>query len=324
MSTETPEVLLVLHPHAQVEATSERAVSVIDRGRRLPIPATGTIIVDALTRLAGDGATERTLWATASETGVETEMFALALALRMLDDSGVLCRRLVADAGPVATLVPRTPKFRYTDVEIVAGQLWSLSRSCSLRVDNMALVAEAPLGDADLRLDNPEIANVVATLGRPQTLGELKTRFPDLADGTLRAFLVLLKNAGLLAGYDDGSAPWEHHDLWFHTRSRRGLHQAPYGGTGRGRKPLPLVKPARGDREPISLLVPAAERLHHTDPSLHEVMERRRSVREHAEDPMTIEQLGEFLWRTARYQLIVPGAETDVALRPTPSGGALQ
>jgi SagB-type dehydrogenase family enzyme len=109
-------------------------------------------------------------------------------------------------------------------------------------------------------------------------------------------------------------------------RSRRGRHDAPYGGTYRGERltPPPLARQRRADAEPaVALVRPDLERLRRTDAPFTDVLERRRSVREYAPEPLALDQLGEFLYRCARYQVVLPGGKTDHALRPCPAGGAL-
>jgi hypothetical protein len=75
----------------------------------------------------------------------------------------------------------------------------------------------------------------------------------------------------------------------------------------------------------IALYRPAAEA---AGPDFFAVLEARRSKRAPGEAALTLSQLGEFLWRTARVQkhnLVDPqhpdGYETT--LRPCPSGGAM-
>jgi SagB-type dehydrogenase family enzyme len=106
-------------------------------------------------------------------------------------------------------------------------------------------------------------------------------------------------------------------------RSRRGRHDAPYGGTfPHAAVPPPLAKP-RIDTGTVPLPKPDLERLRHTDAPFADVLERRRSIRAYGADPLTLGQLGEFLYRCARYQAVLTGDGTEYALRPTPAGGGM-
>ncbi|OHB67471.1 MAG: hypothetical protein A2V70_15910 [Planctomycetes bacterium RBG_13_63_9] len=60
-------------------------------------------------------------------------------------------------------------------------------------------------------------------------------------------------------------------------------------------------------------------------------MEQRRSIREYAAEPMTVKELGEFLYRVARVREVYPTEvdtprgrfQVEVSSRPYPTGGAL-
>jgi len=63
-------------------------------------------------------------------------------------------------------------------------------------------------------------------------------------------------------------------------------------------------------------------------PQFFEVLEARRSRRAEEATPMTLRQLGEFLWRSARVQTHIPAdpdrpGAYESTLRPYPSGGAM-
>jgi len=180
----------------------------------------------------------------------------------------------------------------------------------------------------------------VATRRLEEKLNKKKgPRRPEASTDLASLFL----SAGMLAevGEDGTSAEdenvsllsWEFHDLLFHPRSREGRHDAPLGPTGRflGRlEPPPAVKPAAAT-ETIELYRPDLERIEKDDPPLARVMEQRRSIRRYAAEPITREQLGEFLYRTARVrarwsdEFETPNgvARIELTSRPHPSGGAL-
>jgi SagB-type dehydrogenase family enzyme len=125
---------------------------------------------------------------------------------------------------------------------------------------------------------------------------------------------------------------WEFHDLLFHSRSRRGRWDAPFGATYRlaHRPPPPALKPI-DDGDWQDLFRPDIERLMREDPPLAQVTEQRRSVRQYGAEPITAKQLGEFLFRTARVtrhwqsEVSAPSGPLtmDFTARPYPSGGGL-
>jgi SagB-type dehydrogenase family enzyme len=124
---------------------------------------------------------------------------------------------------------------------------------------------------------------------------------------------------------DFSRAMWAPHELWFHSRSRAGRHDLPYGGTYWAEKiaePLPVARPGRGTPE-ISLFRPDLAALRKDDPTLTAVLEDRHSVRDHDDSaPLTLAQLGEFLFRTARVRHTMREGKNELSDRPYPSGGA--
>ena len=92
-------------------------------------------------------------------------------------------------------------------------------------------------------LHNRSVAAALSFLARGRSRDELVDLCPELGSGPMEGILTLLQNAAALVDANDpeepGSSPidgsanswWEFHDLLFHMRSRRGRHDAPYGGT---------------------------------------------------------------------------------------------
>src|SRR5262249_22155113 len=119
---------------------------------------------------------------------------------------------------------------------------------------------------------------------------------------------------------------WEFHDLLFHAGSRMRRQDTPYGATFRflGKiDPLPAVKRPVSDKA-IGLYRPDMRALKDNDIPFTRVLEERRSIRTHGDQPITVVQLGEFLYRTARTRAL-PGTMQGVyerSDRPYPSGGA--
>src|SRR5262249_13938030 len=108
---------------------------------------------------------------------------------------------------------------------------------------------------------------------------------------------------------------------------------APLGGTYRfvGQlAPPPALKPAMSS-EIIDLPRPDLARLADQDPPLVVVQQQRHSIRAYGPEPLSLPQLGEFLYRLGRVTAVhqvevpVPGGTIpmDFAARPYPGGGAL-
>jgi oxazoline/thiazoline dehydrogenase len=289
----------------------------------------------ALGRLAGPGATEDELIKGAIEEGDAKALNSVVDVLRALDSEGLLCRSVVCEGRDVAVLIPTASGFRFDPQLPDADAPLKLSRFAYLIADHGRLVVQSPLGRAKLELADRTVASALAALAGGSSINELEAIVPTLGAGPIGGLVVLLRNTAALVPAGDpeksGSASsspasgwWEFHDLLFHMRSRRGRHKAPYGGTYRHKvAPEPkLTKPAQSN-DIVSLPRPDHEHVRRTEAPFSEVLERRRSVRDYGPEPPTFEQLGEFLYRSVRYQAVPPQAP-EHAFRAAPAGGALQ
>jgi SagB-type dehydrogenase family enzyme len=243
-------------------------------------------------------------------------------------------RRLVS-----LQLLART--FRMTPVDVAAGS-WLLSRFAYQRRFGRDTVLETPLNAARLVLHDPRVAALVHRLGEPHTTAQL-CAVTDLPQEQIAAVVELMAGAGFLTAVTPDGTPaedqrgelqsWEFHDLLFHARSRQGRHDAVVGNTypmAGVCPPLPALKPVAAEAW-IELFRPDLAELEARDPPLVRVMEDRRSLREYGSDPISVAQLGEFLFRTVRlrdvweYDNPTHAGPVPVAIssRPYPSGGAL-
>jgi SagB-type dehydrogenase family enzyme len=162
---------------------------------------------------------------------------------------------------------------------------------------------------------------------------------PGLSPAAVRAAVGFLLGVGVLTAVDgSGTAADEahpqvalrdFHDVLMHAASRGGLGDRARGATFRfhgALAPLPAVRELPdGPRTPLP--VPDRSRILAQDPPLARVMEDRRSVWEHGAEPISVDQLGEFLFRVARVDSIQPIDEAaerpyEATRRPYPSGGA--
>jgi oxazoline/thiazoline dehydrogenase len=289
----------------------------------------------ALARLEGPGATENELITQATEEDDATAPISVVGVLRALDSEGLLCRRVVCEGRDVAVLIPTASGFRFDPQLPNVDAPLKLSRFAYLVADHGRLVVQSPLGRAKLELADRIVASALAAFAGGASINELEAIVPGLGAGPVKGLVVLLRNAAVLIPAGDieksgsvlsspASGWWEFHDLLFHMRSRRGRHNAPYGGTYRHKGvPEPkLAKPAHSN-DTVALPRPDHDHLRRTEAPFSEVLERRRSVRDYGPVPPTLEQLGEFLYRSARYQAVPPQAH-EYAFRTAPAGGALQ
>ncbi|NIM48277.1 MAG: SagB/ThcOx family dehydrogenase [Gemmatimonadales bacterium] len=302
---------------------------------RAPLSLSGTTagLRSALDRLSGEGASLQALATEVLESDGPAGGAKLMQTIGTLERHALLGRRLVVDGALLASIEPLSNYFRYDEQRVQAGETYVLSRFAYCRNNNGRMVLESPLGHAVIGLHATTAHSAVHLLTRPCDSVQMAKRIAGLGEAGAAHFMSFLANAEALVPSDPqtGSpededpvrAPWEFHDLVFHTRSRLGRHSNPFGGTYayEGKfDSLPAIKPPMSD-EIVQLYKPDLERLADEDERFTRVLETRRSLREQGDPPINDRQLGEFLYRSARVQQLVESS--GVSFRPYPAGGAL-
>jgi oxazoline/thiazoline dehydrogenase len=293
----------------------------------------------ALRTLTSGGASEDDLSRLVFESDGASALGPWYYQLQRFGRLGLLCYTIVTGGRPLATLVPMTRDFEVHLEDIDAQTRFRLSRFACCRREGDTLVLESPLSEARTILPGPTGARLVAELVQPRAYPDLSAAVDGLEEATAQAFLSLLADAGVVAEVAKDStlpedtnptlAQWEFHDLLFHARSRVGRHDYRLGGTYRFLEqipPLPVVKPKMSN-DVIPLDKPDIEQLEREDWPFTRVLEKRRSIRDYGDRPISARQLGEFLYRVARVQRIIEadparGRLYAVSHRPYPSGGA--
>jgi SagB-type dehydrogenase family enzyme len=214
---------------------------------------------------------------------------------------------------------------------------WKLSRFAFLRAEgDGTMVAETPCVPVVTRILNPRIAALLCGLSNPKTRTQIESELGWKNGSRYLSDLVLvLRCGGVISRCDakgrteEDTRPellqWEFHDLLFHTRSRQGRHDHAMGAGFRFRgrlNPQPPVKPDRRHGA-IPLPRPDLNAVAAADPGFTMVLESRRSIRAHDfTRPISLPQLAEFLFRTARIRYRYQTEIGEFTSRPYPSGGA--
>ncbi|GGS93513.1 hypothetical protein GCM10010156_59740 [Planobispora rosea] len=247
-----------------------------------------------------------------------TDLMLLHVLLRRLDVLGRLEHALLsADGRQRARLRPVGRGPVSVPVRLDPAVPVRLAPYVMIRAEGGGLLAQAPTGHCVLDLA-PETAGLLGRLAG----GVSPAEEPEL--------LRLFAGAGLLepAGTASPGGPlWDFHDLWSHARARGTRLSPQYGASYRGLEhgAAPPVTPDRRTGPRVRLRVPDLAAVAAADPPLTEVIEKRRSVRVHDDSrPITLDQLGELLYRTVRQRTVLHGEHgLDLSNRPYPSGGAI-
>jgi SagB-type dehydrogenase family enzyme len=290
----------------------------------------------------------------AGPCAVRGELAQLHMLLNQLQYLVVRSLAVESTDPPLMSVVPMTRRAMFAPPRELTGPA-RLSRFASLRPEDGELVLESALSLHRVVLHRPDAACLVAALVRPGTAEDVAKALgmpEEVATDVIRylvgaGMVVLAEPAGEPGAAAHGRAvrggpapvfaedsdpalvTWSGRDMLFHSRSRRGRHDEPYGATypflGMV-SPEPLLKPVPdGPRVPLPR--PSLERLLEGDMPLTAALERRRSIRAYGDDPVTVEQLGELLYRSARVRAVFSTSSDSsgrmiATSRPYPSGGA--
>jgi oxazoline/thiazoline dehydrogenase len=254
--------------------------------------------------------------------------------LEKFSQLGWLCHSCFADKNLVATAIPVSRGIQFENAPISIQSRYILSRFAYLHRIKNQMILESPLSRMQIQLFSWQGTAILTQLVKPHNCVELAVEIPGLYIDFIKQFLSLLMHAQMLSELLDSNtseiestalAQWEFHDLLFHTRSQLGRHSNSVGGNYRflGEiDPLPVIKPVNVDSV-IDLYKPDLELLKKTDVPFTQVLEKRKSIYEFGDNLITINQIGEFLYRVARVKEITQTPRGEVASCPYPSAGSL-
>jgi SagB-type dehydrogenase family enzyme len=240
--------------------------------------------------------------------------------------------------GPSLSVVPIARRAHFSLPKIERHRPVRLSKFATMRAHDGELVIESPLARHRVVVHRPLAAQVVTMLTRPCVIPAV-AKSVNASDKLVREIVTYLAAAGMvLIGVGDSPstalfaedhdpllAPWTHHELLFHSRSRVGRHDNPLGFVpveSQRVQVAPAVKPVPdGPRFP--LYRPDIEDLAEADPPLTEVIEANTHVRDFSAGEPTHSQLGELLFRAARIREMRKVGKDDLGYvvtdRPYPS-----
>ncbi|AET69226.1 SagB-type dehydrogenase domain protein [Desulfosporosinus orientis DSM 765] len=333
-----PKIVIGLKEGISIEETPGGGVELKSAYIAQTLSKTTPGTVKALLMLAAGGSTQEEL----EDMARAEDWFLSNLPqyIEQLARLGFLTWSVLEDGQSLARLVVIGQGFNFHLSEIGSDQRFVLSRFAYSRCLNQKTVLETPLQPVRLELDGWLGMALWGLLSRPATYPELCAAIPGADSAIVKLLLQLFAAAGMIQPADEaeGGIPedrdvvlrlWEFHDLLFHTRTRDGRQDQPLGATFRfwpGIEPLPACKPSM-QGELIELAKPNLEHLIEEDYPFTLVLEERHSIRDYAPEAITLQQIGEFLYRAARVKGIRPadperGAMYEASARPYPGGGA--
>ncbi len=287
-----------------------------------------------LKTLSTNGATVKQLSNLVQRLNSNYELPKFYYHLQKFFDLGWICYSVCSNQLPVATAVPLTPDYQFFIRDIEVQQEYVLSRFAYFHQVEGQMSLESPLSQVQVLLTDWKGVALIAQLAKPQKCQSLTTQIPGITEEAVNQFVSLLLSTQMISEVHEERIDkqenailkqWDFHDLLFHSRSRKGRNTNFYGENYRflGKiEPLPAVKP-RMSTDVIDLYKPDLEVCKKLDAPFTCIIEQRKSIREYGEKPITIQQLGEFLYRSFRVNNIIKTQYGDLSSRPYPSGGAI-
>jgi SagB-type dehydrogenase family enzyme len=320
--------LLRLHPGVGVHAPADGGLLLHDRVHGTLFPALTDGQRHAIGLLRDAACRQAELLAQVGQRDGDMGAVWLLDLLARLRADGWLQVTLVRDGRELLTVIPHGPA-RPRRPPWRQGSAMVLSRFAVVHREGQRLVLESPRAAVTVHLCDPLVVSLLGALATPRQADEL----PEfLRGGATDAVLETLRAHSFLVpagGDEDGelsSCQWSPHELWFHHLGRMGRPDLPYGGTYWGRERFAALPAARAPLggPAVDLPRPDLAGLAEADRGLAEVMEARESIRAHDDErPMTVRQLGEFLYRSARVRGQRPEDGHDLTVRPYPAGGSI-
>ncbi|MFC3574143.1 SagB family peptide dehydrogenase [Streptomyces yaanensis] len=327
---------LRLHPSARFVADPSGTTRIFAGYRGTVLGALSPGLTAALELLATRSVDRDDLLDVVRNQEGEPALLKVSEMLNRLRAGGWLSVTLKTNGTPLLTFRPLGPAIPAVLEHTGDTAELRLSRFALLRAEGSGIVLESPLAHVAVEVHDPSLVGLLASLSAQHSSeaaphGSVGARtYPVEWPEAVPAVLSALARHGLLVPRTNSVegelrfAQWSPHELWFHSRTRIGRHDLPYGGTYPGRgagDPLPAVRPPF-DGPTVKLPRADLQALRRNDRPLTEVLEDRQSLRLHNDAvPLTITQLGEFLYRSARNRGRSFDGPQQVGNRPYPSGG---
>ncbi|NDJ53227.1 MAG: SagB/ThcOx family dehydrogenase [Chloroflexi bacterium] len=271
-------------------------------------------------------------------------VFAFMPNLSKLINAGVIVHTLYHNKQPLVRLRPLSSHYQFLSRTPDAEQRFILSRFAVIRRDGETLSLTTPLSAAALDLLQPSCLAAIGQFQSAVSLDDLiQSETTHLAKDTLTTLMQFLLTAQALSLVIDGQPQedqdrylrqWDAHNLYFHSQTRLGRAHDVYGMSYRFLGEIEQA-PVFKDKVPeatniIPLYIPNLDDAVKEDRPFADVVESRQSRPQHAESPITIEQVGEFLYRSARSRHTFSfDVEANSVIetvyhsnRPYPNGGA--
>jgi len=233
--------------------------------------------------------------------------------------------------NPMLTLKPCSQSFRISKKEKVLATYWQLSRFSYLHWEEGEIVLRNPKAMCYLVVHDPVVLQLFYAFKEVLSLTQFQKEQKHIPTNVFELLIeAKIINACSeekvnLESKDETLRQWAFHDLIFHSLSRTGRTEKDIGGSFRFKgilPPQPALKENVWKENSIPLPQPNLAWLYHNDQPFTKVLEDRTSIRQYGVLPLSLENLGEFLFRSARVRYEYSSDYGDFISKPYPGGGA--
>jgi len=234
-------------------------------------------------------------------------------------------------SDPMLTLKPCSQSFQIDKKQKAIAKYWQVSRFSYLHWEEGEFILRNPKALCYLVIHDAAVIQLFYAFKNPESLNEIQEKYAQIPKNVFD----LLIEAKIIApcsdqkineeSEDDTLRQWGFHDLIFHSLSRTGRTEKDIGGSFRFKgilDPQPALKENVWKENSISLPKPNLAWLYQHDKPFTQVLESRTSIRNYGVLPLSIEELGEFLFRSARVRYEFSSDYGDFISKPYPGGGA--
>lgn len=309
--SEAPLVAIALRSLTEdslVEFGEAGALTVVTRWGEYDFKGVTEPVCESLRRMALGPVSLANVVAPGTAADAELSRILIRLAGAVVHSLGSLDGRSL-----LLSVVPVTTAPAFVPDHTASGRPIRLTRSAALRPTDSGLLLESPGARFHVQLDHPSAILIASSLAAATTVvgvAEVTGLPVDLAADVV-AFLVA---AGMvLVGDDTAQFPedddpvlalWDRDALMFHQRSRTWLSGRVSEATRPAGTTLPVVRTDVAGPS-FALPRPTLSEVAATDPTLTALLESDHRCPVFTEQPIAVERLGEFLFRSARVRSVV-------------------
>jgi oxazoline/thiazoline dehydrogenase len=232
---------------------------------------------------------------------------------------------------PKATLRSCSESFNISNKGKKESNFWQVSRFSYVHFENEEFVIRNSKAHCFIVIHDELVMKLFYDFKSPISRNEIEGKYKDIPSNIIDFFI----EAEIISPCSDEKVSeesendvlrqWAFHDLLFHSMSRTGRTEKDIGGSFRFKGVLPPQPPLKENvwkDNSIVLPKPNLQWLNFNDKPFTNVLESRSSIRNYGVLPLSLEQLGEFLYRSARVRYEYSSDYGEFISKPYPGGGA--